>query len=67
MSDLRFEREACLDLGASLGLHWLEADGRGGYASSTIVGCATTRRHGLLVAPFEGAPRPHLFLSRFEE
>jgi glycogen debranching enzyme len=32
---------------------WLLTNGRGGYASSTIVGCNTRRYHGLLVGSIE--------------
>src|SRR6185295_5738927 len=46
---------------------WLETDGRGGYASSTILLCPTRRYHGLLVAPAAGSGKRHVFLSRFEE
>ena len=46
---------------------WLETDARGGYASSTILLCATRRYHGLLVAPPPGSVKRHVFLSRFEE
>jgi predicted glycogen debranching enzyme len=46
---------------------WLETDARGGYASSTILLCATRRYHGLLVAPPPHSVKRHVFLSRFEE
>ncbi len=46
---------------------WLETDGVGGYAASTVLLCPTRRQHGLLVAPFPGNARRHVFLSRFEE
>src|SRR6187399_1415742 len=46
---------------------WLETNGIGGYASSSISGANTRRYHGLLVA----ATRPPLgrvvMLSKFEE
>jgi predicted glycogen debranching enzyme len=32
---------------------WLLTNGRGGYSSSSIVGCNTSRYHGLLVGSFE--------------
>ena len=50
-----------------LALEWLETDGCGGYASSTPLLCHTRRYHGLLVAPFAGTARRHVFLSRFDE
>lgn len=44
------------DLDRSLSREWLITNGRGGYASSTVVGIPTRKYHGLLVA----AARPPL-------
>ncbi|HOA75023.1 MAG TPA: amylo-alpha-1,6-glucosidase [Phycisphaerae bacterium] len=44
------------DLDACLSREWLLTNGRGGYASSTVVGIPTRKYHGLLVA----AARPPL-------
>jgi predicted glycogen debranching enzyme len=65
--EMRIEREDLLRLSSSLSRVWLETDGVGGYAASTATLCATSRRHGLLVAPPRASARPHVFLSRFEE
>jgi len=55
------------DLASSLSREWLETNGIGSYASSTITGANTRRYHGLLVA----ATRPPLgrmvLLSKLEE
>lgn len=64
---MRIEREELLRTAESECLHWWLPDGRGGAASGTALGLATLRSHGLLVTPFRGNPRPHAFLSRFEE
>ena len=64
---MHVDREDLLVLGRSLTREWLETDGRGGYASSSVLMCATRRYHGLLVAPPPGSARRHVFLSRFEE
>jgi predicted glycogen debranching enzyme len=61
------ERERLLELDLALTREWLETDGRGGYASSTVLACNTRRYHGLLVAPFAGTSKRHVFLSRLEE
>ena len=45
-----FEKEICGDLAAALRREWLETNGLGGFASSTIIGLNTRRYHGLLVA-----------------
>jgi hypothetical protein len=58
------DREALLRLDASLALEWLETDGIGGFASSSVPSCNRRRQHGLLVAPFAGTPKRHVFLSR---
>ncbi|HEV8111161.1 MAG TPA: amylo-alpha-1,6-glucosidase [Planctomycetota bacterium] len=69
---LHFDRDSLLTLERSMTREWLETDGRGGYASSTILMCPTRRYHGLLVAPAPAAGGGGLgtrfvFLSRFEE
>ena len=64
---IHIDREACLQLERSMTREWLETDGRGGYASSTILMCPTRRYHGLLVAPPPDSTKRHVFLSRFEE
>lgn len=61
------EREQLLELERALTREWLETDGRGGFASSTVLGCNTRRYHGLLVTPFAGTARRHVLLSRFED
>jgi predicted glycogen debranching enzyme len=60
-------RDACHDLSTALTLEWLETDGAGGYAALTVPFCPTRRQHGLLVAPYPGQARRHVFLQRFEE
>lgn len=64
---IHIDRDSCLQLERSMTREWLETDGRGGYASSTILMCPTRRYHGLLVAPPPGNVKRHVFLSRFEE
>jgi len=64
---MRFTRDVCLQLEAALSRQWLETDGLGGYAASTMLFCATSRFHGLLVASSREQSKRHVFLSRFEE
>lgn len=45
---------------------WLESNGSGAYASSTIADCHTRRYHGLLVAPVIGTEGRHVLLSQLE-
>ncbi|MBV8550483.1 MAG: glycogen debranching enzyme N-terminal domain-containing protein [Acidobacteriaceae bacterium] len=46
---------------------WLETNGLGGFASSTICGRNSRRYHGLLVAALDGPVRRFVLLSKFEE
>ena len=64
---LTIDREELLQLERSMTREWLETDGLGGYASSTVLMCPTRRYHGLLVAPLANSVKRHVFLSRFEE
>ncbi|MBN1381906.1 MAG: glycogen debranching enzyme family protein [Deltaproteobacteria bacterium] len=50
-----------------LNLEWLDTNGRGGYASSTLVNCHTRKYHGLLVANLQSPPGRHVLLSKFED
>jgi predicted glycogen debranching enzyme len=51
----------------SLSREWLETNGIGGFASSTIWGMNTRRYHGLLVAAVRPPVGRMLMLSKFEE
>ncbi len=64
---MRIEREDLLRVGESMGRHWLDTDGHGGCASSSVLLCPSLRSHGLLTAPLPGSGRRWLFLSRFDE
>jgi predicted glycogen debranching enzyme len=46
---------------------WLETDGRGGYASSTLANRHTRRYHGLHVANLQTPAGRHLLLSKLED
>ena len=47
---IQFTKETCGDLDVALRREWLETNGLGGFASSTIIGLNARRYHGLLVA-----------------
>jgi predicted glycogen debranching enzyme len=64
---LAVPREVCHELGLALTREWVETDGRGGYASSTILNCPTRRYHGLLVTTPPGLRERHVFLAGFDE
>jgi predicted glycogen debranching enzyme len=62
-----FDAEICSDLRAGAGKEWLETNGLGGYASSTITGMNTRRYHALLVAAKRPPTERVVLLSKLEE
>jgi predicted glycogen debranching enzyme len=64
---IRFGQDVCSDLDAALRREWLETNGLGGFASSTIVGLNTRRYHGLLVAATKPPVGRYVLLSKLEE
>ena len=67
MLDFDHEEFSCLYPQHALSLEWLETNGQGGYASSTIMNCHTRKYHGLLVANLEKPAGRHVMLSKFED
>jgi predicted glycogen debranching enzyme len=64
---ISFDKTECQDLRRALSMEWLETNGLGSFASSTIVGANTRRQHGLLVAAQTPPVARHVLLSKFEE
>ena len=64
---IQFKQETCGNLDAALRREWLETNGLGGFASSTIVGLNTRRYHGLLVAATKPPVGRVVMLSKLEE
>ncbi|MGI8989872.1 MAG: amylo-alpha-1,6-glucosidase [Bryobacteraceae bacterium] len=64
---IRFDREICRDLGIALHREWLETNGIGGFASSTIIGLNTRRYHGLLAAALNPPSERMVLLAKLEE
>src|SRR2546430_303128 len=64
---IQFKQEICRDLDAALRREWLETNGLGGFASSTIIGLNTRRYHGLLVAATKPPVGRFVLLSKLEE
>jgi predicted glycogen debranching enzyme len=63
----RFEETVCRNLDQASRREWLETNGIGGFASSTIPGLNTRRYHGLLVAATKPPVGRMVLLSKFEE
>ncbi len=64
---ISFDANTCRDLDAALEREWLETNGLGGFASSTIAGLNTRRYHGLLVAATKPPVGRMVLLSKLEE
>lgn len=64
---IRFGRDVCGDFHLGTSKEWIETNGLGGYASSTIIGANTRRYHGLLVATARLSPARIVMLSKLEE
>lgn len=62
-----FDRSVCGNLAEALKHEWLETNGLGGYASSTVAGAHTRRYHGLLMAATQPPAVRYLLLSKLEE
>jgi predicted glycogen debranching enzyme len=64
---IRVDESTCRDLDRARKLEWLETNGLGGYASSTIIGLNTRRYHGLLTAATKPPVGRFVLLSKIEE
>ncbi len=62
-----FDQNVCHNLDAALSKEWLETNGLGGFASSTIAGLNTRRYHGLLVAATKPPVGRTVLLAKLEE
>jgi predicted glycogen debranching enzyme len=64
---ISFEQDICHDLDQASRREWLETNGLGGFASSTIAGLNTRRYHGLLVVATRPPVGRSVLLSKLEE
>src|SRR5215469_10503048 len=64
---IQFKKETLGDMGAALRREWLETNGIGGFASSTIIGLNTRRYHCLLTAATKPPVGRFVLLSKLEE
>src|SRR5579885_1174409 len=64
---IQFDESICRNLDLATRREWLETNGIGGFASSTIVGMNTRRYHGLLVAATKPPTGRMVLLSKLEE
>ena len=64
---IEFQQDICSNLEQAKSREWLETNGIGGFASSTIAGMNTRRYHGLLVAATRPPVGRYVLLSKLEE
>ncbi|MCI0391718.1 MAG: amylo-alpha-1,6-glucosidase [Acidobacteria bacterium] len=64
---ISFDQETCRNLDSALRKEWLETNGLGGFASSTITGLNTRPYHGLLTAATNPPVGRMTLLSKLEE
>src|SRR5438132_6357311 len=64
---IQFKQEICGNLDAALSREWLETNGLGGFASSSVIGLNTRRYHGLLTAATKPPVGRIVMLSKLEE
>jgi len=67
MTGFRLDEKSVMDVEKYLSLEWLETNGLGGYASSTIINCHTRRYHGLLVSNLAQPSGRFVLLSKLED
>ncbi|PYX87905.1 MAG: glycogen debranching protein [Acidobacteria bacterium] len=64
---IQFDHSVCSNLAEANRCEWLESNGLGGFASSTITGLNTRRYHGLLIAATAPPAGRTALLSKLEE
>lgn len=64
---IKFDSDICTNFEEALSREWLETNGIGGFASSTISGANSRRYHGLLIAATKPPLGRIVMLSKFEE
>ncbi len=64
---IQFPRTTCSDYYYATQKEWLDTNGIGGFASSTIIGANVRRYHGLLVASLNPPAGRFVLLSKLEE
>jgi predicted glycogen debranching enzyme len=64
---ISFDKDVCGSPDAGTEREWLETNGIGGFASSTVPGINTRRYHGLLTAALHPPVGRYVLLSKLEE
>lgn len=64
---LKKDKEVLQDFKQAIQYEWLETNGLGGWASSTVIGCNSRRYHGLLVAAIVPPAERMSLVSKLDE
>src|ERR1700686_5516740 len=64
---IQFDSQVCGDVAEASAREWLETNGIGGFASSSIINLNTRRYHGLLIAATKPPVGRAVLLSKLEE
>ena len=64
---MKVKKEECQNLHRALALEWLEANGRGGFASGTVSGANTRRYHALLLTAQQPGTNRYVLVNHVEE
>ena len=67
MSTITIDNRDSIRSPEALNYEWLETNGAGGYASSSILQCHTRKYHGLLVANLSKPSGRHILVSKVED
>jgi len=63
---LHISRDDCVNTETATRKEWIDVNGLGGYASSTVINCHTRKYHGLLVAALTEPRGRFVLLSKLE-
>lgn len=63
---IHIPRDECVNTETATRKEWLDTNGIGGYASSTVINCHTRKYHGLLVASLKKPRGKFVLLSKVE-
>jgi len=65
--EIKFSKQELENIPVSISREWIESNQLGSYASSTVIGMNTRRKHGLFIYQNEAGSTPLLILSHLQE
>lgn len=65
--DFYYRKDTGNNIEKALTMEWLETNGLGGYASSTIINCHTRKYHGFLISKLNELPDKYVLFSKIED